>query len=129
MYRKKNNLKSIIFIWDEFTEYFNNNKNAITGFQTLCELSQTIPFHFIIVTHKSSGLFNEKDDSKKIIDRFIKPTCEINLPENMAFKLMARAMQVKSDPIAKKDWSCWLMIYTINLYAVKWLGLGKKKTD
>lgn len=100
----KNNLKSIIFIWDEFTEYFTNNKNSITGFQTLAELSQTIPFHFIIVTHKSSALFNDKDDSKKIIDRFIKPTCEINLPENMALKLMGRAMRIKNDPVVKDAW-------------------------
>ena len=99
---EKNKLQSIIFIWDEFTEYFSNNKNSITGFQTLAELSATIPFHFIIVTHKSSGLFNDKDNDRKIIDRFVKPTCEITLPENMAFKLMGRAMKKKD--IAKSQW-------------------------
>ena len=99
---EKNKLKSIIFIWDEFTEYFTQNKNSITGFQTLAELSETIPFHFIIVTHKSSSLFNDKDNDRKIIDRFVKPTCEITLPENMAFKLMGRAMKKKD--IAKSDW-------------------------
>ena len=101
---EKNNLKSIIFIWDEFTEYFLNNINSITGFLTLAELSLTIPFYFIIVTHKSSALFNDKDDSKKIIDRFIKPTCEINLPENMALKLIGRAMQIKNDPAVRDEW-------------------------
>ena len=101
---EKNKLKSIIFIWDDFTEYFINNKNSITGFQTLAELSETIPFHFIIVTHKSSALFNDKDDSKKIIDRFIKPTCEINLPENMALKLMGRAIKIKNDPVIRNEW-------------------------
>lgn len=101
---EKNKLKSIIFIWDEFTEYFTNNKNSITGFQTLAELSQTIPFHFIIVTHKSSALFNNKDDSKKIIDRFINPTCEINLPENMALKLIGKAIKIKNDPAVRDDW-------------------------
>ena len=101
---EKNKLKSIIFIWDEFTGYFTNNKNSIDGFQTLAELSQTIPFHFIIVTHKSSALFNEKDDSKKIIDRFINPTCEINLPENMALKLIGKAIKIKNDPAVRKDW-------------------------
>lgn len=101
---EKNKLKSIIFIWDEFTEYFINNKNSISGFQTLAELSETMPFHFIIVTHKSSALFNDKDDSKKIIDRFIKPTCEINLPENMALKLMGRAIKIKNDPVVRNEW-------------------------
>ncbi|MBU3188738.1 hypothetical protein K9O30_06130 [Clostridium bowmanii] len=97
---ERNKLKSIIFIWDEFTEYFTQNKNSITGFQTLAELSATIPFHFIIVTHKSGGLFNDKDNDRKIVDRFI--TCNITLPENMAFKLMGNAMKKKE--IAKNDW-------------------------
>jgi len=108
---ERNNLKSIIFIWDEFTEYFTQNKNSITGFQTLVELSATIPFHFIIVTHDSNHLFNEKDNDRKIIDRFVKPTCEITLPENMAFKLMGRAMKKKD--IAKSDWK----ILADDLYA------------
>ncbi|MZQ76088.1 MAG: hypothetical protein GT589_08075 [Peptoclostridium sp.] len=102
---ERNGLKSIVFIWDEFTEYFHNNKNAITGFQNLAQLSQTMPFYFVIVTHKSTGLFNEKDDSKKIIDRFINPTCEINLPENMAFKLMGKAMQIKDDSVIRNEWN------------------------
>lgn len=101
---EKNKLKSIIFIWDEFTGYFTNNKNSIDGFQTLAELSQTIPFYFIIVTHKSSALFNDRDDSKKIIDRFIKPTCEINLPENMALKLIGKAIKIKNDPAVRDEW-------------------------
>jgi len=100
---ERNKLKSIIFIWDEFTEYFTQNKNSITGFQSLAELSATIPFHFVIVTHKSSGLFNDKDNDRKIIDRFVKPACEITLPENMAFKLMGRAMKKKD--VAKNAWN------------------------
>ena len=52
-----NGLKAIVFIWDEFTEYFYNNSRNLTGFQELCELSETEPFYFILVTHVSSGLF------------------------------------------------------------------------
>lgn len=100
----KNNLKAIVFIWDEFTEYFKQNINSITGFQTLTELSQRIPFYFIIVTHTSLGLFNPKDESKKIIDRFIKPTCRIELPDNMAFKLLGKAMKTSENPVTKKEW-------------------------
>ena len=39
-----NDLKAIVFIWDEFTEYFYNNSRNLTGFQELCELSETEPF-------------------------------------------------------------------------------------
>lgn len=39
-----NDLKAIVFIWDEFTEYFNNNARNLTGFQKIVELSETDPF-------------------------------------------------------------------------------------
>lgn len=69
-----NDLKAIIFIWDEFTEYFYNNTRNLTGFQELCELSETESFYFILVTHVSSGLFHEGDkDFIKLNGRFVKP--------------------------------------------------------
>ena len=40
---KENNLSGILFVWDEFTEYFLNNPNSLTGFQTLTEISQPQP--------------------------------------------------------------------------------------
>lgn len=35
----ENDISAILFVWDEFTEYFLNNQNALTGFQTLAEIS------------------------------------------------------------------------------------------
>lgn len=103
-----NNLKAIVFIWDEFTEYFLNNMNSLTGFQQLIELSATSAFYFVIVTHKSEGLFHDTNsDKKKILDRFIKPTCNIELPENMAFKLMGAAMEKKDDPAYLEHWQIY----------------------
>lgn len=102
---RENNLKAIVFIWDEFTNYFENNLKALTGFQEIAEISATDPFYFIIVTHKSAGLFNDTDkDQKRILDRFVKPTCNIELPENMAFRLMGAAMEKNDDPQVKEDW-------------------------
>ena len=102
---KVNNLKAIVFIWDEFTEYFNNNLRNLTGFQEIAELSETDPFYLIIVTHKSAGLFSDADkDKNKILDRFIKPTCNIELPENMAFQLMGAAMEKNNDEAVIEDW-------------------------
>lgn len=100
-----NDLKAIVFIWDEFTNYFENNLKALTGFQQIVEISATDPFYMIIVTHKSAGLFNDTDkDQKRILDRFIKPTCNITLPENMAFRLMGTAMVKNEDPVVMEDW-------------------------
>ena len=52
----KNGLGAIVFIWDEFSEYFKNCQNSLTGFQTLTHASFSKPFYFVIVTHESDGL-------------------------------------------------------------------------
>lgn len=102
---KENDLKAIVFIWDEFTNYFEHNLKALTGFQQIVEISATDPFYMIIVTHKSAGLFSDTDkDQKRILDRFVKPTCNITLPENMAFRLMGSAMVKKEDEQVLADW-------------------------
>lgn len=102
---KANNLKAIVFIWDEFTEYFSNNAHRLTGFQHILDMSQTEPFCFIPVTHKSgAGMDDADSDKKKILDRFVRPTCIIELPDNMAFQLMGAAMQKKDDEMVRKEW-------------------------
>ncbi len=100
-----NELKAIVFIWDEFTEYFYNNTRNLTGFQALCELSETEPFYFILVTHVSSGLFHEGDkDFIKLNGRFVNPHSLISLPENIAFQLMGAAMEKSKDETILADW-------------------------
>lgn len=103
---EKNNLKGIVFIWDEFTEYFKLNMRALTGFQELADLSGSVPFYFIIVTHDVSHMFPETDKTwKHLQGRFIVPKCTIELPENMAFHLMGTAMRKNPDPVALKRWN------------------------
>lgn len=100
-----NNLKAIVFIWDEFTEYFYNNSRKLTGFQELCELSETEPFYFILVTHISHSLFHEGDkDFIKLNGRFVNPHSMISLPENVAFQLMGAAMEKNKDKAVLDDW-------------------------
>jgi len=96
----KNNLKALVLIWDEFSDYFKNNRNnTFSGFQSLIELSNEKPFYFIIVTHQSGGYFHEQSkEGKLILDRFER--IEIKMPENIAFDLIASALEKKS---SKKD--------------------------
>lgn len=102
---KTNGLKAIVFIWDEFTEYFYNNARNLTGFQELCEISETDPFYFILVTHVTQGLFHERDqDFIKLNGRFVSPHSLISLPENIAFQLMGAAMEKNTDPAVVEDW-------------------------
>ena len=101
----ENDISAILFVWDEFTEYFQNNQNALTGFQTLAEISESHPFYFLIVTHESSSLIQDKDMRKKILNRFVGDvTVRIEMPENMAFRLMAQAMKTTNDPVLLPEW-------------------------
>lgn len=101
---EKNNLYNLVFIWDEFSEYFENNMHHLTGFQQIVELSATSPFCLMIVTHKAEGYFTDGDpDKRKILDRFV-PPIHISLPENIAFALMHEAMKVTEDETLAAKW-------------------------
>ena len=96
-----NNIK-IVFIWDEFQDYFKNNRESLSEFQKLVELVNLKPFFFIVVTHESGQLFTSADTTwKKVRDRFI--SVRIELPDNIAFELIGHAFNVK--PSAKTDWN------------------------
>lgn len=99
----ENQIKAMLFVWDEFTEFFQNNPNSLTGFQTLAEISLSKPFYFMIVSHESRSLFLNAETAKKILDRFV-PPIKIELPENMAFRLMAQAMKTNQDAMMKAEW-------------------------
>lgn len=96
----QNNVK-VVFIWDEFSDYFKNNRESLSEFQKLAELVNLRPFYFIVVTHESGQLFTTADETwKKVRDRFI--PVQIALPDNIAFDLIGHAFNVK--PAAKPDW-------------------------
>ena len=101
---EKNRLSAILFVWDEFHEFFLRHPTGMTGFQTLIEISQTYPFYFMIVSHESKKLFPDPESAKKILDRFEKPPVRIELPDNIAFQLMNQAMKVTSDSLLRREW-------------------------
>jgi hypothetical protein len=91
----------IVFIWDEFSDYFKNNRESLSEFQKLAELVNLKPFYFVVVTHESGQLFTTADTTwTKVRDRFI--PIHIALPDNIAFELIGHAFNVK--PVAKTDW-------------------------
>lgn len=101
---ESNNLHSIVFIWDEFSEYLINNKQSLTGFQRLVELANETSFYMLVVAHAGEHFFDEKDNGRKLLDRFSKPFIEFKLPEHMAFTLLAEAMKKTSDPLKLQEW-------------------------
>ena len=98
------NKVKIVFIWDEFSDYFKNNRESLSEFQKLAELVNLKPFYFIVVTHESGQLFTTTDTTwTKVRDRFI--PVQIALPDNIAFNLIGHAFSVKQ--AAKSDWDKW----------------------
>lgn len=53
---ESNQLKAIVFLWDEFSSFFKNNPTALDVFQSLAELANDKPFYMVIVTHMAGSL-------------------------------------------------------------------------
>lgn len=96
-----NKLKAIVFFWDEFTCFFNENKNSLDGFQTLGEFASQKPFYFVFVTHMSGTLFSSsehkahKGSFRALLDRFHHKSIE--MPDDVAFQLIADSIKVKEN--------------------------------
>lgn len=97
----ENNIRAIVFFWDEFSKFFAQNRHNLDEFQRLAELSNIAPFYFVIATHESDSLSNAGDKSfRTVADRFIHQN--ITMPDNIAFELIGHALKV--NPLAKKNW-------------------------
>lgn len=99
---ERNNVR-IVFIWDEFSDYFKNNRDSLSEFQKVAALVQSKPFYFIVVTHEPQKIYvgdNDRGNQAKVSDRFI--SVPIALPDNIAFDLIGHAFSPKL--AAKPDW-------------------------
>ena len=99
----RNNTK-IVFVWDEFSDYFKNNRESLSEFQKIAALVQHKPFYFVVVTHEPQQIYvadNDRGNQSKVSDRFV--SVVIDLPSNIAFDLIGHAFNVK--PAAKTDWN------------------------
>lgn len=94
--RKGNNLYAIVFIWDEFTEYFKNNQNNITGLQEIAMADSRTNFYFFLITHSAIGQLIQDQQARKIIEARFKLT-RIELEESTAFKLLGQALRRDTD--------------------------------
>lgn len=125
-----NNLKAIFFIWDEFSEFFSSNPNNLTGFQEIVESTQKQPFILTIVTHLSLGQLPGAN-AAKIRDRF-SGTIEIKLPDNMAFKLIGRALA--KTPEYQSEWqdirkNLWENVSSCGKYIISSLKISIMEDD
>lgn len=97
---KGNNLKAIVFIWDEFSDFFKLNP-TVTGFQEITQFSETIPFYFVLITHRNvDQLIHELGTRKKLEARFSNKV--ISMPEFTAIELISRVIGTVLE--AQDDW-------------------------
>lgn len=94
---KRNNNTKIVFVWDEFSDFFRQNRNSLSEFQKLISICQEAPFYFVVVTHPISSISTNDDSWKIVQQRFDK--IEITMPPNIAFDLIADAFKPKKEAI------------------------------
>lgn len=88
----------IVFIWDEFSDYFLQNKDSLSSLQSIVSLVQHKPFYFIPVTHLSVSTLTGsagKATETKVKNRFVE--IEIELPDDIAFNLIGHAFTPKDE--------------------------------
>lgn len=92
---QENRIKAIVFIWDEFADYFKQNQ-TVTTLQELAHAATKMPFYLFLITHLSVEQVTSIDNEtrKKLMDRFFDIRFEMN--PVTAYHLIANAIAVNS---------------------------------
>jgi hypothetical protein len=115
---KNNNLKGIVFIWDEFSDFFINS-NSTEALQELAQLTTETPFYFILITHKKIDILfkNDKENQNKISNRF--HSFHFEMEPITAYQLMKNSIIIDNS----KD-EAWT-----NCKSNLWSKVERKTTD
>ena len=89
-----NNISKLLFIWDEFSSYLEQNRSQLKTFEEIAESSQEGKFFFMPVTHMGleSYLAAGSDSIKRTSGRYI--FRNLDMPTNTALLLAADAFKV-----------------------------------
>lgn len=99
-----NNLKNIVYIFDEFSEFIDSNKEHLKTFEDVTENPGINKFYLVPVTHLSIKAYwaEGSDNAQKANTRFY--FRNLQMPNDTAFKLAAHAMKPNPDPAIAKEW-------------------------
>ena len=90
-----NRLKGLVFIWDEFADFFYNNRST-SGLQELAHATAEFPFYLILVMHRSAEiLVGREEDRQHLLDRF--HDVHYQMEPITAYQLIQRTIQVKEE--------------------------------
>lgn len=99
-----NGLKWLLFMWDEFTDFF-INVSTLTGLQELAHLTKEAPFYLLLATHRSPEVLQGSSagrdkDWRKLLERFA--VTHYEMEPITAYRLMRNV--VRPRPGAEKRW-------------------------
>lgn len=99
-----NKIKRIIYIFDEFSDFIDSNKEHLKTFEDVAENPSISSLYFIPVTHMSINAYwaEGSASAKKANDRF--HFRNLQMPNDMAFKLAAHAMKPNPNPEIAAEW-------------------------
>jgi hypothetical protein len=99
-----NNFKWIVYIFDEFSDFIDANKEQLKTFEEVTENPGTNRFFLVPVTHLAINAFWSENsaDARRARDRF--HFRNLQMPNDMAFKLAKHAMKGNPDPQVASEW-------------------------
>jgi hypothetical protein len=99
-----NNLKRIVYIFDEFSEFIDSNKEHLKTFEDVAENPGINKLYFVPVTHLSINAYwaEGSTNAKKANDRF--HFRNLQMPNDTAFVLAAQAIKPNPDPVIAEEW-------------------------
>ncbi|WP_166485107.1 hypothetical protein [Candidatus Desulforudis audaxviator] len=98
----QNGLQGLLFLWDEFTDFFKIPGAPVDLVQELAHAAEDTHFYFGLITHLAPDTILKVDEAsrRKFLDRFHRHHLE--LAEVTAYRLMSAVLQVKTE--RKAEW-------------------------
>lgn len=101
---KANDLRRIIYIFDEFSDFIDYNSTTLKTFEEVTEAPAVNHFYLVPVTHKELNAFYGENSpgAKKARDRFY--FRNLQMPNDVAFLLAYHAMKENEIPEIAEEW-------------------------
>jgi hypothetical protein len=99
-----NNLNRIVYIFDEFSDFIDENKQQLKTFEDVTENPGINRFFLVPITHLNINAFWSENsaDARRARDRF--HFRNLQMPNDTAFKLAKHAMKDNPDPQVASEW-------------------------
>ncbi len=93
---ERNALGGIVFLWDEFTDFFATPAPPVTALQELAQLAADTRFYLALITHRAPDAVLKVDEKTrhKFLERF--HTVRLEMQPVTAYQLMGNTLRIKA---------------------------------